>query len=159
MVVGPGERSVSCDLVCVSGGWTPTAHLYSQRGGKLTFEMGMNTLVPELVRSTDFELVGAVAGDMPWQGEVAPDWEVAVAMSRRTKTFVDLQNDVLVADLALAVREGYGDVELAKRYTTTGMGTDQGKTSNVQAIGLLSELTGRAPNEVGYTTYRAPYTR
>ena len=58
---------------------------------------------------------------------------------RKSKLFVDLQNDVTAADLALALREGYRSIEHVKRYTTTGMGTDQGKTSNVNALGIVAE--------------------
>src|SRR5690606_36463369 len=61
-------------------------------------------------------------------------------------------------DLGLAVREGYGHVELAKRYTTTGMATDQGKLSNVNAIGILTENRGLSPDQVGTTTFRPFYT-
>jgi len=82
-------------------------------------------------------------------------WHVAEA---RGKAFVDFQNDVTVADLGLAVREGYGHVELAKRYTTTGMATDQGKLSNVNAIGILAENRGVTPDQVGTTTFRPFYT-
>ena len=71
--------------------------------------------------------------------------------------FVDLQNDVAVSDIALAVREGYESVEHIKRYTTTGMGTDQGKTSNVNALALLCGLRGVPIGEVGVTTFRPPY--
>ncbi len=74
------------------------------------------------------------------------------------KSFVDLQNDVTAADLALALREGYRSVEHVKRYTTTGMGTDQGKTGNVNALGIVSELTGTPVDSLGVTTFRAPYT-
>ncbi len=74
------------------------------------------------------------------------------------KHFVDLQNDVTAADLKLALREGYRSVEHVKRYTTTGMGTDQGKTGNVNAIGIIAETQGRPIPEVGVTTFRPPYT-
>ncbi|MCZ4094043.1 sarcosine oxidase subunit alpha family protein [Sinorhizobium psoraleae] len=74
------------------------------------------------------------------------------------KAFVDFQNDVHLKDIGLAVREGYGHVELAKRYTTSGMATDQGKLSNVNAIGLLAEARGVSPAEVGTTTFRPFYT-
>ena len=63
---------------------------------------------------------------------------------RKSKMFVDLQNDVTAADLALALREGYRSIEHVKRYTTTGMGTDQGKTSNVNALGIVAEITRSA---------------
>ncbi|MCP5151958.1 MAG: sarcosine oxidase subunit alpha family protein [Chromatiales bacterium] len=74
------------------------------------------------------------------------------------KHFVDFQNDVTANDVALAAREGYRSVEHLKRYTTTGMGTDQGKTSNVNALGILAGLLGREVPEVGTTTFRPPYT-
>ena len=73
------------------------------------------------------------------------------------KQFVDLQNDVTADDVALAARENYRSVEHLKRYTTTGMGTDQGKTSNVNALVLMGECTGRAPAEVGTTKFRPPF--
>ncbi len=74
------------------------------------------------------------------------------------KAFVDLQNDVTAADLALAINEGYGAVEHLKRYTTTGMGTDQGKLVNALAIGMIADLTSRTIENVGHTTFRPPYT-
>lgn len=74
------------------------------------------------------------------------------------KAFVDFQNDVRHMDLGLAGQEGYGDIELAKRYTTSGMATDQGKLSNVNATGLLAEARGVSPAEVGTTTFRPFYT-
>ncbi|MCH6587539.1 MAG: sarcosine oxidase subunit alpha family protein [Proteobacteria bacterium] len=74
------------------------------------------------------------------------------------KHFVDLHNDVTADDLKLALREGYRSIEHIKRYTTTGMGTDQGKTSNVNAIGIIAETLGRPIPEVGVTTFRPPYT-
>ncbi|MGE0213975.1 MAG: sarcosine oxidase subunit alpha family protein [Parvibaculaceae bacterium] len=74
------------------------------------------------------------------------------------KHFVDLQNDVTAADLELAQREGYESVEHTKRYTTWGMATDQGKTSNILGLGVLSEATGKAIPEIGVTTFRPPYT-
>ncbi len=153
----PRPRKIPCDLVCVAGGWTPSTHLFSQAGGKLQFDPERATLVAMPGEGPDCAIVGAAAG-MSAQGSIATDWSEAAGNTRRAKVFVDLQNDVTVSDLGLAVREGYGDVELAKRYTTIGMGTDQGKTSNVHAIGLLAELTGKQPGDVGHTTYRAPYT-
>ena len=77
---------------------------------------------------------------------------------RGKKHFHDYQNDVTVADLELAVREGFHSVEHLKRYTTTGMGTDQGKTSNVNALALLSNTLGSHISELGSTTLRPPFT-
>ena len=74
------------------------------------------------------------------------------------KHFIDFQNDVTAADLELAQREGYESVEHTKRYTTFGMATDQGKTSNLNGLGVLSEATGKTIPEIGVTTFRPPYT-
>jgi heterotetrameric sarcosine oxidase alpha subunit len=84
-----------------------------------------------------------------------PVWSVPGV---KTKAFVDFQNDVTRSDLSLAMQEGYGHVELAKRYTTNGMATDQGKLSNVNAIGLLAEARHTSPADVGTTTFRPFYT-
>ena len=73
------------------------------------------------------------------------------------KRFVDWQNDVTVADIALAAREGYSSVEHLKRYTTLGMGTDQGKVSNIVGLALLANELGRPIGSVGTTTFRPPY--
>ncbi|MCP5083213.1 MAG: sarcosine oxidase subunit alpha family protein [Alphaproteobacteria bacterium] len=74
------------------------------------------------------------------------------------KHFIDYQNDVTAADLELAQREGYESVEHTKRYTTLGMATDQGKTSNIIGLGVLSGSTGKPIPEIGTTTFRPPYT-
>ena len=74
------------------------------------------------------------------------------------KTFVDFQNDVAVSDIELAHLEGYQSVEHLKRYTTLGMGTDQGKTSNLNALALMAAKRGLGVADVGTTTFRPPYT-
>ena len=74
------------------------------------------------------------------------------------KFWVDFQNDVTAADLELAVRENFRSVEHIKRYTTLGMATDQGKTSNINALGILSDVMGLEIPEIGTTTFRPPYT-
>ena len=74
------------------------------------------------------------------------------------KAFVDFQNDVTAADVRLAVREGYQSVEHVKRYTTLGMATDQGKTSNINGLAILADALGDAIPNVGTTTFRMPYT-
>ncbi len=82
----------------------------------------------------------------------------ALPIGHKAKHFVDFQNDVTAADVRLAHREGYRSVEHLKRYTTMGMGTDQGKTSNINALGILADAQGRPVPEVGHTTFRPPYT-
>ena len=74
------------------------------------------------------------------------------------KTFVDFQHDVSTADIDLAHLEGYVSVEHLKRYTTLGMGTDQGKTSNLGALSMMAEKRGMSIEQVGTTTFRSPYS-
>ncbi len=83
-------------------------------------------------------------------------WAVA-PRHRRAKIFVDLANDVTTADIGLAVREGFDSIELVKRYTTAGMGVDQGKTSNTNVIGIVAGLKGQGPSSIGTTTFRPPF--
>ncbi len=80
------------------------------------------------------------------------------ATGQGPKAFVDFQNDVTATDITMAAQEGYQSVEHVKRYTTTGMGTDQGKTSNINALAILADALGNDIPEVGTTTFRMPYT-
>ncbi|MCP8937634.1 hypothetical protein NK718_03835 [Alsobacter sp. SYSU M60028] len=97
---------------------------------------------------------GAPAARDPAALDAAPAWPNGDAGGR---AWIDLQSDVTVKDVGIAARENYASVEHLKRYTTLGMATDQGKTSNVNGIAALAAATGRAPGEVGTTTYRPPY--
>lgn len=183
-IAGPVE-TIACDLICVSGGWDPAVHLFSQSGGKLLYDDVQHCFSPGVaVQST--LAAGAANGafmlaDCVAQGSAAgaaaacsagfntaipgtaprtplavhPLWEIPSAGSG--KKFVDQQSDVTAADLALAAREGYVSVEHAKRYTTTGMGIDQGKIGNITAFGILGNATSRSVPEVGTTTFRPPY--
>jgi len=76
----------------------------------------------------------------------------------KTKSFVDYQNDATAKDIKLALREGFRSIEHVKRYTTTGMGTDQGKLGNMHALGIISETADAKMGELGTTTFRPPYT-
>lgn len=78
-------------------------------------------------------------------------------IDRSTQQWIDLHHDVSLADVALATREGFESVEHLKRYTTIGMAPDQGKTSNVNALAVLGQLTDRVPGQVGTTKYRPPF--
>ncbi|MBD0415438.1 sarcosine oxidase subunit alpha [Oryzicola mucosus] len=113
-----------------------------------------SALLGELGFKVEPATFGAVEGDIAVPAAKAV-WSIP---GIKGKAFVDFQNDVHRKDLGLAVQEGYGHVELAKRYTTTGMATDQGKLSNVNAIGLLAEARGVSPADVGTTTFRPFYT-
>ena len=116
----------------------------------------------EAVRAAGYEGAEApvtpAVGDADAFGAIRPLWSIPFAPGRRGKRFVDLQNDVTAEDVALAVHEGYSAVEHLKRYTTLGMGTDQGRTSNVLGLAILASILERDVPSVGYTTFRPPYT-
>jgi hypothetical protein len=76
----------------------------------------------------------------------------------QTKAFVDFQNDVKARDIDLAVREGMRSIEHIKRYTTNGMATDQGKTSNLNGLQIASGSLAKPVTDIGLTTFRPPYT-
>ncbi len=160
-VVQTRSRSLPCDCLCVSGGWSPAAHLWSQIGGRLSYDRAIRAFKPA-GRLPDIECVGTVRGNSPQHGfsdDAPPIWRITDRKRRCAgKAFVDLQHDVTDTDIALAHREGYQSAEHLKRYTTQGMATDQGKTANVNAIGLLAQAREIDPEHAGTTTFRPPYT-
>ena len=85
-------------------------------------------------------------------------WCVPLPERKKYKRFLDFQNDVAVSDIELAIREGYRSIEHVKRYTTLGMATDQGKTSNLNGLQLVSGIENKVVPSVGHTTFRPPYT-
>ncbi len=187
---GSGERR-PCDLVCMSGGWSPAVHLTSHGGIKPVYREEIAAFVPGGFAKGQFG-AGAVVGTLALdaaigegaeagakaashaghaitaarpvapaiEGEggyaIAPQWEVK--SSAHGKAFVDFQNDVTVKDIAQAQQEGYESVEHLKRYTTLGMGTDQGKTSNINALAIMAGLRDVTIPEAGTTTFRPPYS-
>ncbi len=189
-LAGGRGRRIDCDLLCVSGGWSPALHLTSHTGRKPRYHPELDAFLPGDWAAGDFgagALVGAYSPPAAYASGLAAGraaaaflgharagrtppapadvdepttFATALAPPRhgRGRTFVDLQNDVTLKDVALAHAEGYGAVEHLKRYTTLGMGTDQGKTSNVNAIAMLASLDGRGIGETGTTTFRPPYT-
>lgn len=96
----------------------------------------------------------------PEQGALQPLWFAPSQgkYAHGTKHFIDYQNDVTAADVELAAREGYESVEHAKRYTTLGMATDQGKLSNINGLAILADALNAPIPKVGTTTFRPPYT-
>jgi len=194
--LGPIRRSDagelrSCDLICVSGGWSPSVHLTSHGGIKPVYWEEIAAFVPGGFAKGQFG-AGAVLGTMGLaasiregaeagakaasyaghvgvaapvpapaiEGEgryaIVPQWQVPSAA--KGKAFVDFQNDVTVKDIAQAHQEGYQSVEHLKRYTTLGMGTDQGKTSNINALAIMAGLRDVTIPEAGTTTFRPPYS-
>lgn len=190
--VHPGIN-IDCDLVAMSGGWSPAVHLHSQSGGSNHWNADKQCFVPgDAVQAAS--VAGAAAGDftsraclqgghdaaaaalaacgmaakavaVPEVDDVdehalQPLWRVPAAKDpdRCPKQFVDFQNDTSVADIRLAVREGYRNVEHVKRYTALGFGTDQGKLGNINGMAVLAECLGEDIPAVGTTTFRPAYT-
>ena len=184
---GKTER-FACDLVAVSGGWNPTVNLTTHLNGKPQWSDALSALVPGtlppgmrvagaasgsfglgacLAEGHDAGLAAAAECGFTAKARGAPAvadeagatpsplWQVA---NSRGKAFVDFQNDVTVSDVKLAAREGFRIPEHLKRYTTLGMATDQGKTSNANGAAVLANVTGRYVGAVGTTTFRPPYT-
>ncbi|MEU3711246.1 2Fe-2S iron-sulfur cluster-binding protein [Streptomyces catenulae] len=189
---GPGT-ALTCDLLAVSGGWSPVVHLHSQRRGALRWDADLAAFVPGAAVDGQ-HLAGAVRGTYDTAGclaEGARAGALAASAAGCAATvppphrpqapapvrplwlipgdgddpaawdthFVDLQRDVTVADLHRAAGTGMRGAEHIKRYTTLGTGHDQGRTSGVNALGVLATLQGAdSPGALGTTTYRAPYT-
>jgi sarcosine oxidase subunit alpha len=145
------DKTVSwdADLLAVSGGFTPVVHLHMQAGGTLDWNEHAQAFVPATSRQNVTTIGGAADPQAIFK---------MVPVSSPKKSFIDFQNDVTLADVDLAWAEGYRSVEHLKRYTTLGMATDQGKLSNMAALGRLAEKQGVAIPEAGLTTFRPPYT-
>ncbi len=169
-------RTHDCDALLLSGGWSPTVHLYAQARGRLRYDEALAALAPA-GEVADLAVAGAANGAFTLdsalreghragggegaapnapagQYRIEASWPKADDEGRR---WIDLQNDVTLKDVALAAREGYVSVEHLKRYTTLGMATDQGKTANVNGLAAMAGLTGRTIDETGTTTYRPPF--
>jgi len=179
---------VPCDHVAMAGGWTPSVHLFSQSRGKLAWNEAAQAFLPasaapgQAQRSAgacrgvfgiaaaldDGFAAGSAAVGREARGRTfevrndLADFRGVVGMPgsgvRASKAFVDFQHDVTARDLKLAAQEGFRAIEHVKRYTTTGMATDQGKTSNVNALAIVADHLGKPIPAIGLTTFRQPYT-
>jgi methylglutamate dehydrogenase subunit C len=180
-------QRIACDVVAMSNGWNPTLHLTTHLGSKPIWDDGIAAFVPGDLPDC-LSVAGAASGrltleaalrDGSTQGRIAAsdcgfespaspllrtDPETVACSPRWTrdiakgKAFVDFQNDVIDSDVALAHSEGFRAVEHLKRYTTLGMATDQGKTSNVTGHAMMAALRGVSMHEAGTTVFRPPYT-
>lgn len=148
---------IPCDAVLMAGGWTPSVHLWSHSKGSLKWHDGLGAYVPDVARE-NVRCVGACAGDWNFGSGVVVSALPTPKDTSRIKAFVDFQNDVTAKDIRLAVREGFKSIEHIKRYTTNGMATDQGKTSNINGLQIASDALARPIADIGLTTFRPPYT-
>ncbi|MCP4936353.1 MAG: sarcosine oxidase subunit alpha, partial [bacterium] len=190
-------ETIPCNLIGISGGWSPVIHLHAQGRGAVTYAADICAFVSAGgAKETPTECVGAARGCLDLKvsleqaaragaaaafkagfgkgeptktsaaetvktGAFSPLWLVPAPPGSRKgyrKHFHEFQNDSTVADIQLAMREGLGSVEHLKRYTTTGMATDQGKTSNVNALGIVAQQSGQDMKAMAPTTYRPPFT-
>ncbi|WP_299966977.1 sarcosine oxidase subunit alpha family protein [uncultured Roseobacter sp.] len=183
-----GIREIDADCLAVSGGWNPTVHLSCHMNARPGWRADIAAFVPTAGSVPGMVAAGACAGDFSTAAclragqeaarealgdlgqhvppaaplpktedtpyRIKPLWSVP----GKGRAWLDFQNDVSVKDVAQAAAENFRSVEHMKRYTTQGMATDQGKTSNVAALAVLAEVTGREIPETGTTTFRPPYT-
>jgi methylglutamate dehydrogenase subunit C len=179
-----GPETIDADTLAISGGWNPDLGLTCHHGGRPVWNGDLAAFVPGQtppgltaagaangrMQLRDCLTEGSEAGrkaaedagfatspqDEPRTDDetfaVAPFWHLG-----GHKAFVDFQNDVTAADIALSEREGFRSVEHLKRYTTLGMATDQGKLSNVNGLAIMAALTGQAIPAVGTTSHRPPH--
>lgn len=154
---GGQHRTINCDALLMAGGWTPTIHLWSHSKGSIAWRDDIGAYVPDKPNE-NVRCVGACAGKWDFGSGVTVAALPTPKDSARIKAFVDFQHDVTAKDIGLAVREGFKSIEHVKRYTTNGMATDQGKTSNLNGLQVASAALGRPVTEVGLTTFRPPYT-
>ncbi|WP_292349375.1 sarcosine oxidase subunit alpha [Mesorhizobium sp.] len=184
-LTGGARAEVDADGLAVSGGWNPSVGLTSYHRGRPKWRDDIAAFVPDgappgmvavgaangafglgACLREGFEAGAAAASDAgrsgtagstPVAGDEAfsltPLWHVA----GKGKAFVDQQHDVTASDVELAQREGFESVEHLKRYTTLGMATDQGKTSNIAGLAIMAAVSGKSIPETGTTIYRPPY--
>jgi methylglutamate dehydrogenase subunit C len=182
-----GQESIAVDTLAVSGGWDPVTALTSHKGVKPTWRDDIAAFVPTPGGPADMIVAGAAAGIFSLAGAlregasagatvvhdlgfssapiaipraadepfaITPLWHV---VESEGLAFVDQQNDVTVKDITIAHQEGFRSVEHLKRYTTLGMATDQGKSSNVNGLAILAALDKRTIPQTGTTVFRPPY--
>ncbi len=177
-------RDISCGALGVSGGWNPNVHLTCHQRGRPTWDDRLAAFVPGGTLPPGMTCAGATQGAFSTHGALQSGMEgarKALGLKGRKPTlpqaedapvnqtpfwyvqgckraWLDQQNDVTVKDVKLAHQEGFQSVEHLKRYTTLGMATDQGKTSNLGGLAIMAELAGKSIPDVGTTIFRPPYT-
>ncbi len=154
---GSVQESLVCDALLMAGGWTPSVHLWSHSKGSLAWRDDLGAYVPDRPNEK-VRCVGACSGNWDFGSGLNIDMLPTPKDATRIKAFVDFQNDVTAKDIKLAIREGFRSIEHIKRYTTNGMATDQGKTSNLNGLQIASRALSKPVTEIGLTTFRPPYT-
>lgn len=182
-----GEDRIQTDCLAMTGGWNPSVHLTCHLNGRPTWDRDIAAFVPTPGAVPGMVPAGAcngsfstaaclregvaaaetVLGDLGLKSpktalpqaedtpyEIAPLW----AVPGKGRAWLDFQNDVTVKDVKQAATENFRSVEHMKRYTTQGMATDQGKNSNVAALAILADATGRGIPQTGTTTFRPPFS-
>ena len=178
------SRTLECGALGMSGGWNPNVHLTCHQRGRPTWNEDLAAFVPGGTLPQGMIVAGAANGDLSTAGALrggmqaarsalglkgrapslpeAEDAPVALKpfwyVNGCSRAWLDQQNDVTVKDVKLSHQEGFRSVEHLKRYTTLGMATDQGKTSNMGGLAIMAELAGKSIPEVGTTIFRPPYT-
>ena len=148
-------QTLRCDTLLVSGGWNPAVHLQSHGAGRLALDANLHSFTP--IAAAGHRSVGGAAGDFSPPSPIPALWSISESGAPDPEAWVDFQNDVTAGDVALAARENFRSVEHLKRYTTLGMASDQGKTSNVNGIGILSTVLDKPMQAIGTTKFRPPY--
>lgn len=183
---GAKREKIACDLVVMSTGVMPATNLGAHLGAALSYDpqVAMHRLLrtpadisicgsancvfaPRAVLA-DGARAGAAAataalGRPRREGaptedrtarEITHPWPIAE--HKDGKDFVDFDEDLQVKDIRRSIRDGYDDIQLLKRYSTVGMGSSQGRHSNVNAIRIAADETGRPPDAIGTPTFRPP---
>ncbi len=156
-VSGTHHRNIACDALLMAGGWTPSIHLWSHSKSTIKWREDIGAYVPDQANE-NVRCVGACSGNWDFGNGQVIDVLPTPKDQARIKAFVDFQNDVTAKDIKLAVREGFRSIEHIKRYTTNGMATDQGKTSNLNGMQIAATALSKPVTEIGLTTFRPPYT-
>ncbi len=181
------ETQITADCLAIAGGWNPSVHLSSHMGKKPVWRDDICAFVPVAGAIPDMHYAGATAGEFSTHAALKSGLEAAktalaalgITPKRLTlpkienmpienpapmhvegkgRAWLDFQNDVTVKDIKQAHRENFRSVEHMKRYTTLGMATDQGKTSNMAALAVMAELTGQSIPQTGTTMFRPPFS-
>mgnify|MGYP000076311158 CR=1 FL=1 len=183
---GTTDYVTEAEVLAVAGGWSPSVHLACHLGARPVWDEARAAFLPpppdapgavpglipcgaaagvfstarclaDGLRAAR-EAVPAAALTLPEAEDAAPAQTALWHVGGKGRAWLDLANDVTTKDIRLAAQEGFASVEHMKRYTTQGMAPDQGKSSNVAALALLAEATGRTIPETGTTTFRPPFT-